>query len=117
MREGTKLLPSRLDGHRLLPAILRRAPKAGKSGAESHARLAEELEDFIGPDPASHLRIPAHGLTQSAIGMQVGAVKRLRPALQDHFGEFDPSENAPRRHKARGQDLVLIVPAALVRLN
>jgi hypothetical protein len=94
-----------------------------RSTAERHLnaallpQVAHEVSDLIGPDPTAHSGVPAHRVAQAPVPMEQYAVNGLGAALQNHLGELEPEQDAPWRQEARGEDLMLVVPAASVRLD
>jgi len=60
------------------------------------------------------MRVPAHGVTQTAVGMEERSQNRFGPALQDGLRQLHPDEHAPRRHVSGRQHLMLVVPLAAI---
>ena len=87
-------------------------------GAIAHPAVVKQpLPEFEKPNPAADDRVPAHSCPESFLGMSQEAEQRLGAGLADHLDHFHPEHHPPIRHALAFENLVLVIPAAEIRLD
>jgi hypothetical protein len=71
--------------HRFFLAVLWRAPERGERRSVLQQAVAHEIQNFIRPNPPSHLGVPAHRVAESLVALKQHAPDCTRPALQHHL--------------------------------
>lgn len=105
------------QSQRVFFGVLRLAPKLGERWAVWGVFVApQEIADFKLQNAERDAVIPANARANRAVVMEE-ARQAFGAKLYHAFDEFHPQQHPPGRHVARGENLVFVVPFALVELN